>query len=282
MKISVQDDSRQESATSSRPRIGCIGCGNMGAALVRGIAGAGLASSITVMDVSQEAAAALAAASGATAVSTVGHLAADSDMIIIAVKPGQIAPLLDSHAAHALRDRLVVSVAAGVTLSRLTALLPASRIIRVMPNTPALIGAGVIAWASGEGCTEQDTHCFESVFRCAGKLFRFEERLLDAVTGLSGSGPAYVFLLINALAEGGVREGLTKADALTMAAQTFLGSARMILEGGEHPEILKDRVTSPGGTTAAGLAVLEERAVRSACIDAVQAAAARSRELGGS
>lgn len=269
-----------KTATFSKPRLGCIGCGNMGSALIGGIVEAGLASSITVLDIRPEAASSLAAASGGTAVTTLDELAAASEMIILAVKPGQLDTLLDPQASRALKDRLVVSVVAGVTLGRLTTLLPDSRIIRVMPNTPALIGAGVIAWANAAGCSEQDLQSFETLFSSAGKLFRLEEKLLDAVTGLSGSGPAYVFLLINALAEGGVREGLTKAEAVQMTAQTFLGSARMILEGGEHPEILKDRVTSPGGTTAAGLAVFEERAVRSACLDAVQAAAARSRELG--
>lgn len=264
-----------------RPNIGCIGCGNMGAALVHGIAASGLAGSITLMDTRPEASAALAAASGASAVSSLEDLAAASDMIIIAVKPGQIGSLLDANAAHILKDRLVVSIAAGVTLARLAKLLPASRLIRVMPNTPALIGAGVIAWSAGAMCLLSDTQLFETVFRVAGKLFPLDESLMDAVTGLSGSGPAYVFLLINAMAEGGVLEGLPKAEAMSMAAQTFLGAARMILEGGEHPEILKDRVTSPGGTTAAGLAALETRAVRSACIEAVHAATVRSRQLGG-
>ncbi|HOG65618.1 MAG TPA: pyrroline-5-carboxylate reductase [Spirochaetota bacterium] len=271
-----------QNTLNESPRIGCIGCGNMGGALVRGIAGSGLASSITVMDVRPEASAELAAACGASAVSSIGDLAAGSDIVILAVKPGQIDTLLDANASRALKDRLVVSVAAGVTLDRLSTRLPASRLIRVMPNTPALIGAGVIAWTAGSTVTEQEVLLFETVFRTAGKLFRFDEKQMDAVTGLSGSGPAYVFLLLNAFAEGGAREGLNKTDALVMAAQTFLGAARMVLEGGEHPEVLKDRVTSPGGTTAAGLATLEECAVRSACIKAVHAATLRSRELGGS
>ena len=256
--------------------IGFIGCGNMGGALVKGIAKNGV---VYVYDADEAKAEAAAKAYGVTRAASAPALAEQCAYIVAAVKPQQLAELLTS-VRGALADKVLISIAAGYTLARLAELVPGARVIRVMPNTPAQVGAGAIAWTAAEDVRAEEKAAFENLFSACGLLFPLEEKLMDAFTALAGSGPAYVFMLINALAEGGVREGLSKNDALRMTAQTFLGSARMLLELGEHPEVLKDRVTSPGGTTAAGLAALETGAVRSACIQAVAAARRRAEELG--
>jgi len=262
-------------------KIGIIGCGNMGSALARGMAAKKVAETILLHDCDPGKTETLARAIDGFDCATAAELGQAADIIVLALKPQNITGGLDPDFARAASGKLVVSIAAGIRLAVLAAQLPAARLIRVMPNTPAMYGDGVIAWARGQGTTDKDAADFARAFGCAGKLFACEEKQLDAITGLSGSGPAYVFMLINAFAEGGVLEGLPKTMALEMAAQTFFGSARMVLESGQHPEILKDQVTSPGGTTAAGLAALEGNAVRAACLEAVRAAAARSRELGG-
>jgi pyrroline-5-carboxylate reductase len=262
--------------------VGFIGCGNMGYALLRQFTQhppKGMETQFFVYDSDEAKAESCANACKATLCASARELAEKSTLIIAAVKPQQFRELLTS-LRDALNDKVLISIAAGITLATLRALVPGARVIRVMPNTPVQLGAGVSAWAAAENVPPHEKEAFETLFSASGLLFPLEEKLMDAFTALAGSGPAYVFMLINALAEGGVREGLNKKDALLMAAQTFLGSARMVLELGEHPEVLKDRVTSPGGTTAAGLAALETDAVRSACIKAVAAARARAEELG--
>ena len=262
--------------------VGFIGCGNMGSALLRQFTQhppEGAAAQFFVYDADVALADDCAAACGITRCASAAELVQKSTLVVAAVKPqqlhGVLTPLRD-----ALRDKVLVSIAAGITLDALRSLAPGARVIRVMPNTPAQLGAGVSAWTAAENVLPDDKKAFTMLFSASGLLFPLEEKLMNAFTALAGSGPAYAFMLINALAEGGVREGLNKKDALVMTAQTFLGSARMVLELGEHPEVLKDRVTSPGGTTAAGLAALETDAVRSACIKAVAAARARAEELG--
>lgn len=262
------------------PKMGFLGCGNMGSALVRSVCGQNIEDTqLLIFDIDHVKTEALARETGAGVADTQTDLFAKSEVVVLAVKPNQMAASLKGLEQTA-RNKLVISIAAGISLHHLAALLPLSRLIRVMPNTPAQLGVGVIAYSPDTNCSDADTTLFATLFKGAGRLFPVEEKLMDAVTGLSGSGPAYVFAAINALAEGGVREGIPKAMALPMAAQTFLGAARMVLESGEHPELLKDRVTSPGGTTAAGLARLEKGGLRSLLIEAVCAAAARSRELG--
>jgi pyrroline-5-carboxylate reductase len=175
-----------------------------------------------------------------------------------------------------------VSIAAGVTLGQLAVALGADRrLIRVMPNTPCLVGASASGYAPGEAATSDDIALVDRLLNVVGTAFRLPEHLLDAVTGLSGSGPAFVYAVIEALSDGGVRVGLPRDVATALAAQTVLGSARMVLETGLHPGVLKDQVTSPGGTTIAGLHALERGGLRAALMDAVEAAARRSRELGG-
>jgi pyrroline-5-carboxylate reductase len=176
---------------------------------------------------------------------------------------------------------LVVSIAAGVTLEQLAAALGQSRrLVRVMPNTPCLVGASASGYAPGEAATPDDVALIDRLLNVVGIAFRLPEHLLDAVTGLSGSGPAFVYAIIEALSDGGVRVGLPRDVATALAAQTVLGSARMVLETKLHPAVLKDQVASPGGTTIAGLHALERGGLRAALMDAVTSATQRSQELG--
>ncbi len=204
-----------------------------------------------------------------------------ADIVVLCVEPQvldevlfELAPSLDSHP-------LLISVAAGYPLSRVQVTLAgATRLVRAMPNTPSAIGDGVTALSLAHGLSASDRQAAEQVFESVGTVVVVEERLMDAVTGLSGSGPAYVFAMIEALADGGVLSGLPRATAQQLAAQTVAGAARMVLEQGEHPAVLKDRVASPGGTTIAGLSRLEQGRLRATLMSAVEAATQRSQELG--
>jgi len=203
----------------------------------------------------------------------------NADGAVVAVKPQHVEAACASIAVAGVER--VLSIAAGVTLARLEQWLgPEIRVVRAMPNTPALVGAGAAAVAGGTRAGEADLAWAEEILSAVGTVERVSEPLLDAVTGLSGSGPAYVFLMVEALIEAGVRHGLAPPVSRALAVQTLLGSARLLAESGVEPDVLRAGVTSPGGTTAAGLAVLESRAVREALIDAVGAATERSRELG--
>ena len=201
-----------------------------------------------------------------------------ADGVIVAVKPGDV-----PEACRSLPPvGRVLSIAAGVTLATLEGALPAgTAVVRAMPNTPALVGAGAAAIAPGSAAGDDDLAWAEALLSAVGEVVRVPEHLLDAVTGLSGSGPAYVFLVAEALIDAGVLVGLPRPTAERLAIQTLLGSARMLAETGDGPETLRAAVTSPGGTTAAGLRALEDRAVRAAILEAVSAATARSREMGG-
>ena len=210
---------------------------------------------------------------------TVADAPAAAEGAVVAVKPGDVEEACRALAATG--TPVVLSIAAGVALASLERWLgPGVRAVRAMPNTPALVGAGASAVAGGTGATADDLAWAEGLLSAVGTVVRVPEDLLDAVTGLSGSGPAYVFLVAEALVEAGVLAGLPRATSSALAVQTLLGSARLLAETGEGPESLRAAVTSPGGTTAAGLRVLEERAVRAAFLEAVQAAAERSRQLG--
>src|SRR5437762_1366165 len=209
------------------------------------------------------------------------HGLREVDVVILAVKPQIIEPVLQE-VAHALtRAKLLISIAAGVSTARLRAVLgKQARLIRVMPNTPALVLEGVTAIAKAEGLEPGDLDPAGEIFSAVGRVVVLGEDLLDAVTGLSGSGPAYVAVVIESLADGGVKMGLDRVTAMTLATQTVLGAAKLLLETGLHPGALKDMVSSPGGTTIAGLAALEEGGIRTAFIKAVERATQRSRELG--
>ncbi len=263
-------------------RVGFLGGGNMAQAIIHGLLKANVveAARIVVVDVDAERRAALEQQYGVEARSDAASMVADCDGIVLAVKPqvvrAAVEPLRDAFGPN----KLLISVCAGVTLGRLAELAPQTRLIRAMPNTPALVGAGATALAASELARPEDVELARRWFECVGTCVVVEESYLDAVTGLSGSGPAYVMLVIEALADGAVRSGLPRATALSLAAQTVMGAAKLQLETNEHPALLKDRVTSPAGTTAAGLFALERAGLRHALIDAVGCAAARSRELG--
>lgn len=208
-------------------------------------------------------------------------VAAAADIVFLSIKPQHMSEVLEGLRGKLTHRHLVISVAAGVPLSRMSeALGPGPRLVPVMPNTPCLVGQGAAGYCLGPGTTADDVAIVERLLSSVGRAYLLDERLLDAVTGLSGSGPAYVCVMIEALADGGVRVGLPRQVAQDLAVQTVLGTAAMILKTGEHPAVLKDQVASPGGTTIAGLAALEAGGLRSALIAAVEAATARLRELG--
>lgn len=209
------------------------------------------------------------------------EIARAADIIILAVKPNIVPDVLSDIGDIAGPHQLIISIAAGVTTSTIEAQLSVPvPVIRVMPNTPALVGMGASAIAPGKYAAVEHIGIATQIFRAVGKTIEVPEDKMDAVTGLSGSGPAYVYMFIDAMADGGVRMGLPKATALLLAAQTVAGAAMMVLESDDHPAVLKDRVTTPGGTTIEGIAVLERNGFRNSCIEAITAAANRSAELG--
>ena len=260
-----------------------LGAGNMARALLRGaIEQSSLpADRFGVTGVRPEAVAALTSLLGVRAFGSNLEAVRWAQVVVLAVKP-QVLPAVLAEIAPALRpETLVLSIAAGFPSARIESALGGHRrIVRAMPNTPALVGAGATAISAGAGASEADVASVLNLLRGTGLVVRVDEKLMDGVTGLSGSGPAYGFLAIEALSDAGVREGLPRDVATRLAAQTLLGAAKMVLETGEHPGKLKDMVTSPGGTTIAGVAALEKHGLRAALLAAVEAASQRSRELG--
>jgi pyrroline-5-carboxylate reductase len=263
--------------------IGFIGAGQMARALARGFVTAGLVGGEKIVAFDPVAAAASGFSTevpGTAIAKSNSEVASLSQVIFFAVKPQSMPAVMSELAGTIGPDKLFVSIAAGITLAKLGDGLKSQRIIRVMPNTPALVGQGASAYALGSGATAEDSELVGKLLGAVGKAFPVDEKLLDAVTGLSGSGPAFVYVMIEALSDGGVRMGLPRDVASALAAQTVLGSAQMVLTTGEHPAALKDKVASPGGTTIAGLAALESHGLRAALIAAVEAATKRSQELG--
>lgn len=255
----------------------------MGAALLQGVLAAGVcrAEDVVVHDREMAAAVRLAEASGVRVAEDNGGVAAASDVVLLCIKPAAVPSALAECAAD-LAEKLVVSIAAGVTLSTLQSAAGAScRVVRVMPNTGVLVGQGAAAYATGAGVTPSDIEAVEKIFSATGSILPVEEGQLDAVTGLSGSGPAYIYLVIESLTDGGVRMGLPHDLAQRLAVQTVAGAAAMVAGTGQTPAALREMVTSPGGTTVAGLAVLERDGLREALMGAVQAATLRAKELGG-
>jgi len=263
----------------TKPKLQVIGGGRMGEALVAGLVRARWVTADQVQVVEKlpaRADALRAALAGTSVVDQPG----DADGHLVAVKPADVAAACAAIAATGSTNR-VLSVAAGVTLAQLEqGLLSGTPVVRAMPNTPALVGAGAAAVAPGTAAHDDDLVWAEQILGAVGTVVRVDEQLLDAVTGLSGSGPAYVFLVVEALVEAGVLAGLPRPISKALATQTVLGAARMLDETGDSPEALRAAVTSPGGTTAAGLRELERSGVRAAFLDAVTAATTRSRELG--
>jgi pyrroline-5-carboxylate reductase len=262
--------------------LGFLGAGNMAAALIKGLLHAGVSPDrIVASDVKAERLDQLAAAHGIRTTRDNLALVRECSVVVLSVKPQVIDKVLTEIGGEVRTEQLIVSIAAGVPIEALEARLPAgARVVRSMPNTPATVQAGATAIAGGAHAREDDLRIARELFEAVGRVVVLDESLLDAVTGLSGSGPAYVMLIIEALADGGVKVGLHRDTALVLAAQTVFGSARLLLETGEHPGRLKDMVTSPGGTAIAGLHTLESGALRRTLIDAVEVATKRSVELG--
>ena len=260
---------------------GFLGAGQMATALARGFVHSGFlpAARILASDPFAESRSRFAAETGARCVESNSEVAAAAEVLFLAVKPQQMPAVLDELAGVVTSRHLVISIAAGVPLKAMSKLGAEVRLVRVMPNTPCLVGCGASAFALGGAATEDDARLVERMLATVGLAARVPEKLLDAVTGLSGSGPAYAYLMIEALSDGGVRMGLPRDVATRLAAQTLLGAARMVLETGKHPGALKDAVTSPGGTTIAGLHELERGGLRGCLMDAVEAATERSAEL---
>ena len=255
----------------------------MATALARGFVSAGIVrpGQLFASDVMPVARKSFGAATGAKICVTNADVLISASVIILAVKPQQAAEVLAEINPSFTRRHLLVSIAAGVTISKMEAALPsAARVIRVMPNTPALVGASAAGFARGSNATKSDAALAERLLSAVGLAVEVKEALLDAVTGLSGSGPAYVYQFIEALSDGGVASGLPRDLATKLAAQTVLGAAKMVIETGEHPGALKDAVTSPGGTTIEGIHELEKGKLRGTVINAVRAAAEKSKKLG--
>ncbi len=265
-------------------RIGFVGGGAMAEALLAGLVAAGLAPDrLLASDPVAARREALAARFGVRASDRNADVVAGSDVVVLAVKPALVGTVLGELSSGAAATQpLWVSIAAGVSLASLASALPdGARIVRAMPNTPALVRASATAFVPGAACTADDRVRVRALFETVGSTWEAPaEALLDAVTGLSGSGPAYVFVFLEALSDAGVRAGLPRDAATLLATQTVLGAARLALETGRHPAALKDEVTSPGGTTIAGLERLEAGGLRAAVYEAVAAATARSKELG--
>jgi len=264
--------------------IGFVGGGRMAEALIRGIVGAGLqaAEKIHVAEPQSERRRFLREEHGVQAAGDAARLAAECPVIVLAVKPqvmdvvlAELRPLVNS-------GHLLISIAAGVTLDRLSQGLAGSgcRLIRVMPNTPALVGEGAAAISPGPGCGDEDLAAARRIFEAVGAAIVVDERYMDAVTGLSGSGPAYVFAFVEAMIDAGVKVGLARPEAETLVLQTVLGSVKLAMATGEHPAQLRAMVTSPGGTTIAGLHEMARAGFAGIVMDAVEAAARRSAELG--
>jgi pyrroline-5-carboxylate reductase len=264
-------------------RVALLGGGKMGGALVGGLLAADFdAADLAVAEVDAERRRELEGRfPEVRVVPSVSWAVADADVVVVCLKPADVAPALDAAGAALGPDALVLSIAAGVTIAALEAAAPGRPVVRAMPNTPATIGLGAAAIAAGSHANDGHLDLAETLLGALGLVVRLPEHLLDAVTGLSGSGPAYVFLVAEALVEAGVLVGLPRDVASRLVNQTLLGASTLLAQGDEGPEALRAAVTSPGGTTAAGLRSLEAAGMRSAFIDAVVAATRRSGELGG-
>lgn len=263
--------------------IGFLGAGKMATALAKGLVTRKIVDpqNLTASDLFEPARKSFTEQTGGKAVESNEEVLSAASVIFLAVKPHQAGELLEGIANNWTGEHLLVSIAAGVSLAQLESNLPdGARVIRVMPNTPALVGESASAFAIGSGCKQNDSELVMKALSAVGMAFEVKEPLLNAVTGLSGSGPAYVYQFIEALSDGGVAEGLPRDTATKLAAQTVLGAAKMVLETGQHPGALKDMVTSPGGTTIEGIHALEDGGLRGIVMNAVRSAAAKSEELG--
>jgi pyrroline-5-carboxylate reductase len=265
-------------------KIGFIGSGNMGEALISGLIASksAVSENIICSDVREERLKFISETYGVCTTTSNMEVVSVSDIIVYAVKPQLMAAVLKETAAGLDMSKLIISIAAGVPLAAIESCLDKElRLIRVMPNVAVSVREGAAAIAAGEHATEEDIQLTMEIFNAVGKsVFLKENYLLDAVTGLSGSGPAYIFLIVDALADAGVKMGLSRQESLLLSSQTVLGAAKMLLDTKTHPGQLKDMVTSPGGTAIVGLHTLEMGGLRTTLINAVEAATNRSMELG--
>jgi pyrroline-5-carboxylate reductase len=264
-------------------KIAFLGTGNMAEAMVKGLLRAGVAAKEEILctEPRPERREEIKARYGVQVLSDNRDATEQADVVVLSVKPQVMDALLEEIAPAIDHRKLVISIAAGISIAKIARKLGTGvRIVRTMPNTAVLVGEGASALARGAHATDDDLAQARALFQAVGSAHIVEEPLLDAVTGLSGSGPAFVFMAIEALADGGVKVGLARPVAMALAAQTVLGAAKLVLETGEHPGRLKDQVTSPGGTAIAGVHALEQGGLRAALIAAVEAATRRSRELG--
>lgn len=260
--------------------VGLIGVGNMGSAIARGLVSDGSVFDVALYDVDHNAAQSLHDTLGGHLCNDIGALVALADVVILAVKPDVIVPLVRKHAA-VLRIKPLVSIAAGVPIALIVEALGTDNVVRVMPNTPALVGQGMSVISTGSGCDADTGALVERIFSRLGRTMVLPEKLMDAVTALSGCGPAYAFTVIQAMADGGVKLGIPRDKAVILAAQTLLGAAAMVLETQKSPFDLRGMVTSPGGSTIEAVHVLERAGFSGILMDAVEAAAIKSAQLGG-
>jgi pyrroline-5-carboxylate reductase len=255
----------------------------MGSAFAEGVVSAGVVapSDLTLADIDSARLSELAARLGVNVTSDNPAAVSDADVVLLAVKPALVESVLAGVRNVLTADKLVISIAAGIKIESIeSAISNGVPVIRAMPNTPCRIGHGAVGFSRGSAAKDKHVEVTGRIFNAVGVSVEVPEKLLNAVTGLSGSGPAYVYLIIEALSDAGVRVGLPRDVSLKLAAQTVAGAARMVTDLGEHPARLKDQVTSPGGTTIAGIDALEREGIRSALIEAVKAATARADELG--
>jgi len=264
-------------------KIGIIGTGNMGEALISGLiyARSSVPKNIICSDVRKDKLKSIQDAYGVVTTTSNIDVVKASEIVIYAIKPQIMASILRETASHLDMSKVIISIAAGVPLAAIESCLNKDlRLIRVMPNIAASVKEGAAAIAAGKHASKGDLKLAKAVFDSVGKSIIIEEEFMDAITGLSGNGPAYIFLIVDALADAGVKMGLAREDALLLAAQSVLGAAKLLLETGEHPGRLKDRVTSPGGTAIAALHTIEEGGLRTTLINAVEVGTNRSKELG--
>ena len=263
-------------------RIGFIGAGKMATAMIEGLLSKGVYNKDEIIAScrSQDTKDRVSKALGIEVTTDTASVLSSADIIVLAVKPNQIEDILTTNSVANSTKKLIISIAAGIKIATLESYVPDSRIIRVMPNVCCTVLESASSYTLGTKATDEDRDTVKKILEAVGIAFEVPEEKIDAVTGLSGSSPAYVFMMIDALADGGVLMGLPRDMALKLAAQTVLGSAKTVLETGRHPEELKNSVCSPGGTTIEGVKVLEDYGMRAAFISAVQASAEKSKEMG--
>lgn len=261
-------------------RIAVLGCGTMGRAIVEGLVRAGLPKAKCIATTRREEKVdGLEQALGVEVTANNAEAVVDAEVVLLCLKPKRATEVAASLAKD-LSGKLLISIAAGVTLEKLEGLVPGARVIRAMPNTPSLIGEGMTVLSPGKSASEDDRAQARAIFEAMGRVAELEDKHMNAVTALAGSGPAFAYVMLEAMADGGVMMGLPRDVSLTIAAQVFAGSARMVLDGHDHPAALKDQVTTPAGCTIAGILTLEDGRIRSVLARAIQEASKVASELG--